>query len=174
MNESTSDVHFLVISHPSTRGDRVEHLIFNEEVAALLEACDLPISDLRNGLHADLFGLRTGKKLVGLIGIEHYGTVGLLRSLAVDETHRNNGHGQLLLKHAESWAAQQGIQELFLLTTTAENFFARLGYGRISRSDAPAVIAGTTQFVGLCPSTSAFMHKVLPTHQPGESHGKTI
>lgn len=66
-----------------------------------------------------------------------------------------------LVSNAETKAAEQGVESLYLLTTTAAQFFARLGYEAVPRSEAPAVIAATAQFSELCPASSTFMRKVL-------------
>lgn len=77
------------------------------------------------------------------------------------------------MSSAETWAAAQGIETLYLLTTTAAQFFARRGYEVVARSDAPNVIAATSQFSKLCPASSAFMRKVLrhPFAAAGGSDG---
>lgn len=100
-------------------------------------------------------------KLVGVIGLEIYGTVALLRSLAVVPAQRNNGRGKSLVKFAEEYAADHGIESLYLLTTTAGDFFSRLGYTNTAREDAPSSIKATSQFSGLCPASSVFMSKHL-------------
>lgn len=140
---------------------RAEPISLNKEVEALLTDTGLPVSDLQDSRSLYLFGLRLDGRLVGVVGIEVYGAVGLLRSLAVAEAHRSAGHGRALVAHAETWASEQGVKTLYLLTTTAAAFFARLGYEAIPRSEAPAAIAATSQFAGLCPSSSTFMRKVL-------------
>ena len=85
----------------------------------------------------------------------------MLRSLAVEPEHRNSGLGISLVSDAETWAAERGVETLYLLTTTAAQFFARLGYEAVPRFEAPAAIAATAQFSGLCPASSTFMRKVL-------------
>jgi amino-acid N-acetyltransferase len=140
---------------------RVETIGLDEDVEALLAAAQLPVSDLRASRSLSLMGVRDGSRLVGVVGIEVYGEVGTLRSLAVASTHRNAGLGVSLVSGAETWAAGQGVKILYLLTTTAAGFFARLGYVAAPRSAAPAAIAATAQFAGLCPASSTFMCKVL-------------
>ena len=134
---------------------------YSTAVEELLTACDLPVSDLRVGTPVHLFGVQHEGALAGVVGLEQYGRVALLRSLAVDEAVRTRGIGQDLVAYAEAWAAQAGVQEVYLLTTTASAFFARLGYEAVPRSAAPAAIAQTSQFADLCPSSSPFMRKVL-------------
>jgi amino-acid N-acetyltransferase len=140
---------------------RAEILSPNPEVEALLTEAQLPVADLANNRSLDLLGFRDGGRLVGVVGIEVYGGVGLLRSLAVAPAHRNAGLGDSLVSKAEAWAAKQKVKTLYLLTTTAAPFFARRGYEAVPRSEAPAAIAATAQFSDLCPASSTFMRKVL-------------
>jgi amino-acid N-acetyltransferase len=67
-----------------------------------------------------------------------------------------------LVAQAERFAHSQGVSRVYLLTTTAEKFFDRLGYRKTDRESAPAPIRQTKEFSGLCPSSSAFMVKALP------------
>lgn len=143
---------------------RAESISLNSEVEALLTEAELPVADLASCRSLHLLGLRDGGRLVGVVGVEVYGSVGLLRSLAVEPAHRNFGLGVSLVSGAETWAAEQDVKTLYLLTTTADRFFARRGYEAIPRSEAPAAIAATAQFSDLCPSSSAFMRKVLAAH----------
>jgi amino-acid N-acetyltransferase len=55
----------------------------------------------------------------------------------------------------------QGAREIYLLTTTAERFFERLGYARVQREAAPVAIQQTQEFSTLCSSSSALMVKRL-------------
>jgi len=87
-----------------------ETLSLNTEVEALLTEAQLPIADLASSRSLNLFGMRDGGRLVGVVGIEVYGSVGLLRSLAVAPAHRNSGLGGSLVSNAEAWAARQGVQ----------------------------------------------------------------
>jgi amino-acid N-acetyltransferase len=139
----------------------IEPVQLNPQVEALLTQAGLPVSDLREARGLQLFAMRADERLTGVVGIEVHGAAGLLRSLAVDTPQRNGGQGKALVSHVESWATQRGIKALYLLTTTAAEFFAHLGYEAIPRSAAPPAIAGTGQFTGLCPSSSIFMRKVL-------------
>lgn len=137
------------------------------EAEALLLSAGLPVSDLRENPSLELVGLRADGRLVGVVGIERYGNVALLRSLAVDAARRDSGYGHALVGHAERWALERGVRTCYLLTTTAGGFFARLGYKVTSRAEAPAAIAATSQFSGVCPASSTFMRKLLAE---GEQH----
>ncbi|MGQ3003485.1 MAG: GNAT family N-acetyltransferase [Hydrogenophaga sp.] len=67
-------------------------------VKALLRESQLPYVDLTEAHMADFILARDADgALKGCIGLERYGTAGLLRSLAVDPSMRGAGVGQLLL-----------------------------------------------------------------------------
>ena len=130
-------------------------------VIHLLEASGLPHADVTAPRLAHFLLARRGDVLLGVVGLEALGTVGLLRSLAVASAHRRRGIGIALARELERHAWGLGIAELYLLTTTAERFFANLGYRAIAREDAPAGIRGTTEYRELCSSTSTCMVKAL-------------
>ncbi|MDO8860318.1 arsenic resistance N-acetyltransferase ArsN2 [Haliea sp. E1-2-M8] len=141
---------------------KTELIELDAEVKALLLEAGLPVSDLSGKASLSLLGARKKDgQLLGVVGIEASGTEGLLRSLAVAPTARGAGLGQHLVSEAEAWAVARGITALYLLTTTADEFFVRLGYKSIARDEAPTSIAVTAEFRELCPAASAFMRKVL-------------
>jgi amino-acid N-acetyltransferase len=137
----------------------IEPLPAIEEVLPLLSECALPVADISASSRPHFFGVSEGGVLVAVVGLELYPPFGLLRSLAVAPTSRGRGLARELVAFAEAFAAAQGIESLFLLTTTAEGFFLRLGYVPASRRGAPQAIQATSQFSDLCPSSSAFLSK---------------
>jgi len=139
----------------------IEPLPYGPAIEALLLSCGLPVSDLGETSEARFFGCRANSEVVGVIGLERHGDVGLLRSLAVSETARGSGLGTRLVAQAEQEAATLGVQRLYLLTTTAAAFFERLGYVPALRTEAPGSIAATAQFTDLCPASSTFMSKAM-------------
>jgi amino-acid N-acetyltransferase len=64
-----------------------------------------------------------------------------------------------LVTAAERLAAKNGVKSLYLLTTTADRFFAGLGFRRLQREMAPLAIKSTSQFSSLCPATAVLMSK---------------
>lgn len=127
----------------------------------LLRKADLPTEDLTPAHVDHFFYSGTAAQPTGLVGLEIFGDVALLRSLVVTPERRGSGEGHLLLEHAEREASSRGVRELYLLTTTAEPFFAKCGYARASRDLAPAQIRATREFAGMCPASAAFMSKQL-------------
>ena len=132
-----------------------------EAARGLLAAANLPSSDLTDDQLTSFFYCGPADAPTALIGLEIYGTEALLRSLVVDPSVRSTGLASALVERAETHAAKHGVRTLYLLTTTAEAFFARRGYHRIDRGVAPAAIRSTREFAGLCPASSAFMSKRL-------------
>jgi amino-acid N-acetyltransferase len=130
-------------------------------VRALLAAAGLPTADLAAASLADFWGCRAGEDLAGVIGLEPYGAVALLRSLAVAPPWQGRGLSSALLAHAERAARLRGVSALYLLTTTAEAFFARHGYVRIPREAAPPVLQQTAEFAALCPARAVGLTQAL-------------
>lgn len=127
----------------------------------ILRDAGLPTADLQPGHLEDFFGCGAEKEPKGVVGLEIYGPDALLRSLAVDAGARGRGCAKALVAQAERYAASRGVRRVYLLTTTAEKFFERLGYRAVARDDAPEAIRKTAEFSSLCPSSSAFMAKTL-------------
>ncbi|MDP3814562.1 arsenic resistance N-acetyltransferase ArsN2 [Pseudomonas sp.] len=128
-------------------------------VKALLTAAELPTADLRAEHFEHFIACGPKDSPDAVVGLELYGEVALLRSLVVAAGARGKGYGTSLVAAAEAYAGQQGVQEIYLLTTTAEAFFRQLGYVTSARAEAPAAIRQTAEFSSLCPANSAFMRK---------------
>ncbi len=130
-------------------------------VIAWLDGAGLPADDLR-AAHMELFLLATqAAKPVGMIGLEKFAELGLLRSLLVENACRGNGLGAQLVAALEAKAQSHDIAELWLLTIDADPFFARLGFDIVERADAPASIQATAEFSSLCPGDAVLMCKKI-------------
>ncbi len=141
--------------------EAIEPIYEVTDLEQLLSVCELPVSDVAPSDSMLFFGCRHRSKLVGLVGLEVYKPVALLRSLAVAPQYRNSRLGKKLVTFAEEHAASLGVQWLYLLTTNADGYFLKLGYSPVSRENAPLPIKNTAQFSGLCPASSKFMSKQL-------------
>lgn len=130
-----------------------------DEARALLEEAALPVADLRPAALPEFFAAWDEGHLVGVVAVEPLGREGLLRSLAVRPESRGRGTGRRLVAVAEAHARERGMQALYLLTTTAEGFFSRAGYRRVSRAEAPDSVRGTAEFRTVCPATATLMGK---------------
>ncbi len=99
--------------------------------------------------------------LTGVVGLELRNNMALLRSLAVIEPHRSKGLATQLVREIEKYARSQQVDTLYLLTLTAELFFAKQGYRKTDRKSAPPAIQETAEFNSLCPVTAVCMKKHL-------------
>jgi amino-acid N-acetyltransferase len=132
-----------------------------QTAVAILEVAGLPALDLTVSHLQHFFYTGTNDAPTGIIGLELFGSDALLRSLAVEPAARDSGLGSALVAHAEGYARSQGVKTMYLLTTTAEEFFALRGYRRIARSVVSTTIQGTREFTQLCPDSSSLMTKAL-------------
>ena len=131
------------------------------KVMNLLAQCALPNSDLSEEKLQHFFGCGEEANPGGVVGVELYGDVALLRSLAVEKDLRGKGCGKRLVQEVEQYAARNGVKRLYLITTTAETFFAALGYKKVGRDSVPEAIRNTTEFSTLCSATAPVMAKDL-------------
>lgn len=130
-----------------------------ERATNLLTAAGLPIADL----NVEILALVAEKNEIfqGVIGLEVFGEIALLRSLVVSVDARGAGIGPALVTALETACMADGIRELWLLTIDADGFFAKLGYIPRVRSEAPDAIRNTEEFSGLCPGDAVIMSKYL-------------
>lgn len=99
--------------------------------------------------------------IVGVVALERVGSEALLRSLAVAPEYRKRGFGRELVARAEQSAQRNYIQQLVLLTETAELFFGSLGYSVIDRRAVSEGLRQSAEFRSLCPSSATCMSKTL-------------
>lgn len=126
----------------------------------LLKVNGLPCSDIENE-SVKLFSIQQDNQNIGIIGFEQYGNHGLLRSFVIEEQYRSKGLGAHVLSDFEKLASKQGVEEFYLLTTTADKFFARNGFEVFDRKAVPQLIANTTEFDSICPASAVCMRKIL-------------
>jgi amino-acid N-acetyltransferase len=100
---------------------------------------------------------RDGDRIVGVAALEIYSDGGLLRSVAVDASARGRGLGQRLTTAALELAGMVDLPAVYLLTTTAEQFFPKWGFVQIPRTDVPAGVQQSIEFQSACPSTAIVM-----------------
>ena len=106
---------------------------------------------------------RDGNNVVGAMGIERYGDYGLLRSAVTVPAWRGRGVGQALTRERIDWARSQRLKALYLLTTTAADFFSRFGFQRVERPAVPEPIRRSREFAHACPESAVVM--TLPLYE---------
>jgi amino-acid N-acetyltransferase len=131
------------------------------DVLALLKKSDLPTDGVSAGVLPEFVVAESGGKLVGVVGLEVYRESALLRSAAVDERWRGSGVGRALVDRALAISRERGIQDVFLLTTTAGQYFPRFGFTCVCRDDVPEAVRASVEFQGACPASAVVMHKAM-------------
>jgi amino-acid N-acetyltransferase len=129
-------------------------------VIALLEAAGLPIAGVPRAL-GDFLVADTESGLAGAIGLERYGSGALLRSAVVRPGDQGTGVGAALVRAVLDRAREGGMQEIYLLTTTAERWFPRFGFARIAREQVPDAVRGSVEFREACPASAAVMRVLI-------------
>jgi amino-acid N-acetyltransferase len=132
-------------------------------VESLLSASNLPLDGVRENFSSFVVADDEGA-IAGAIGLEKFGPVALLRSAVVSPEYRGSGVGSKLVEKVLERAEEDGIEELFLLTTTAENYFPRFGFTRTTRSAVPAAVKTSAEFQGACPDSAAVMTRGVARH----------
>jgi len=131
-------------------------------IEQLLRATKLPVDGVKDSLDSFVVA-ENDASIVGVAGVERCGRYGLLRSVAVDPQMRGRGIGGALIERLVADSRDKEIPELYLLTTTAEEYFPAFGFARIDRDATPAEVQNTSEFKDLCPSTATVMRRVLKT-----------
>ncbi len=132
-----------------------------EMVVSHLKNASLVLSGIEE--HLEHFWLYLEEDvLIGTIGLEVYGDVALLRSVAVAKEKQHLGIGKKLLQKSLEVARSLGVLQVILLTETAKDYFARFGFCAISREDVPQAVKTSSEFRGACPDSAAVLSLYLP------------
>jgi amino-acid N-acetyltransferase len=81
--------------------------------------------------------------------------------VVVEPDARGRGLGTALCAALERRVAERDVTDLYLLTTTAAEFFADRGYERIDRVEAPPAVRATREFDALCSDAAVAMRRPL-------------
>ncbi|HEV7445534.1 MAG TPA: arsenic resistance N-acetyltransferase ArsN2 [Steroidobacteraceae bacterium] len=130
-------------------------------VLALLQAARLPTADLTSAENLKLWVLEASDSPLGVVALERFGTDALLRSLAITSEYRKRGFGRQLVTRLEQDAKADGVEQLVLLTETAELFFRGLGYEVIDRRYVSEALRQSAEFRSLCPASAVCMSKAI-------------
>ena len=95
--------------------------------------------------------------VVGCAALDVHGSHALLRSVAVASDLAALGVGTRGVNDLLKQARASGIASVYLLTTTASDWFPKFGFSVTTRDAVPAAIAGTVEFTSACPSSATVM-----------------
>ncbi|MBS0388554.1 MAG: GNAT family N-acetyltransferase [Proteobacteria bacterium] len=131
-----------------------------QAIRTLLAEAGLPVDDLGTA-DVSFWVTRDALGILGAIGVERFGTSGLLRSLVVAPRGQERGVASALLLELESSVRSSGLEFLALLTQTAAPFFAKRGYVVTPREQVPVRVRQSSEFATLCPASAVCMSKAL-------------
>lgn len=141
-------------AHPLRAGER-------DALMAALAKAKLPTSDIEAPGRLFWRFATDDEVPVGFGGLEVHGEDALLRSLVTLPPLRGRGFGKAMTEALEFEARLHGCRSLWLITTTAADFYQRLGYARCDRGAVPPAIAATSEFAELCPASADVLMKRL-------------
>jgi amino-acid N-acetyltransferase len=128
---------------------------------ALLEECGLTTSGVGDHFH-NFWVACEGGRVVASAGLELYGPVALLRSVATDPAYRGQGLARWLCAQALREASRLGVRQVCLLTETASDYFARqFGFREVSRSELDPRLGASEELRGACPEGARPMVRAL-------------
>ena len=130
------------------------------DVFRLIEQNHLLLAGLDQHLNTALVARQEGH-IVGTAALEMYREGALLRSVAVAPEMQRKSIGHQLTSAALALAQELRAPAVYLLTTTAERFFLRFGFERITRADVPAGVQTSVEFTMVCCSSAVVMRKTL-------------
>jgi amino-acid N-acetyltransferase len=129
-------------------------------VEALLADAGLPLVGAAEAFRTGVVASEDDA-IVGAAAVEPWGHAALLRSVVVSSERRGEGLGRALVAAAEGVARAGGAKDLYLLTETAADWFASLGYRPIGRDEVLQEVAASVEFTEACPATAIAMHRAL-------------
>lgn len=152
---------------PERRSDvlaslRIDEAAFTDHAAivALLAGAALPVPGPEDA-PVRMLVARDAGAVVGCIGFERGGPAALLRSLAISPDLRRQGLGRALVGELLPQLARNGVTEVALLTTSAADFFARLGFTPIARARLPPSLAHSRELTTDCCASAICMLRTL-------------
>jgi amino-acid N-acetyltransferase len=126
-------------------------------ISELLENADLPGDRPAENVESVFVVAEQDGQVVGAGGVEVYGAYGLLRSVVVRPEMQGRGLGGAIVSERLRWAAVRGLRAVYLLTTTAPDFFEGAGFNVLNRSDLPIEVRESKEFSEICPVTATAM-----------------
>jgi len=129
-----------------------------DAVKRLLMASLLPSRDV-GGPDQRLIVASEESRIIGCAGLQIAGEHGLVRSMAVHWTRRNAGLGSRLLDRLLFEAVLGGVRRLYVVTTTAEDFFAGHGFLKVAADAVPPALRTSEEFTAFVPGGSSVMSR---------------
>jgi amino-acid N-acetyltransferase len=129
-----------------------------DAITRLLVGSLLPSRDVGGANQRFIVATENGR-LLGCAGLQVAGPDGLVRSMAVHWTRRNAGLGSRLHDRLLFEAVLAGVRTLYVVTTTAEDFFAGHGFRKVKATAVPPRLQASEEFTAFVPGGSTVMSR---------------
>jgi protein-tyrosine-phosphatase/N-acetylglutamate synthase-like GNAT family acetyltransferase len=139
-------------------GAQDDDLVAVRELAA---RCELPVEGLTDQFPRGHVVARRGMEVVGAAGLELHDAAAVLRTVVVAQGERGTGLGVALTANRIVAARERKLDAIYLLTTTAADFYARFGFASFPRAEVPEAVARCPEFASICPSSAVCLRLAL-------------
>ena len=139
-----------------------------EEVLEILYQVDLPHDGVKEHFDGFLVARSGGGMILGCVGLERHGNLGLLRSAAVLPEYQGQWIGNKLIREILKRAASEGVTEVVLLTTTAKEYFQKkFGFKEARRTRYEKRLVNSPEWnLPRCSSAVFMTLKLIPNADP--------
>ncbi|HEU0178569.1 MAG TPA: GNAT family N-acetyltransferase [Blastocatellia bacterium] len=135
-----------------------------DDVLEILSHVNLPHDGVEEHFGGFLIARSGGGKILGCVGLESHGELGLLRSAAVLSEYQGQWIGNKLVRELLKRAASAGVAEIVLLTTTARDYFQnKFGFKEARRYEYERRLANSPEWNLPRCSSAVFMTLKLNT-----------
>jgi len=139
-----------------------------DDVLEILSQVSLPHDGVKEHFGGFLIARSGGGKILGCVGLERHGDLGLLRSAAVLPEYQGQWVGNKLVQELLKRAESEGVTEIVLLTTTAKEYFQNnFGFKEAKRSGYEKRLANSSEWnLPRCSSAVFMTLKLTPKDDP--------
>lgn len=130
------------------------------DIKSLLAENDLPTAGVDDHWKGFVVA-REGRALAGCGGAEVYDDAALIRSIAVAAPRRGSGIGDQIVRRLLDDLKKRGVAELYLLTTSAEEYFGKRGFEKVDRGRVPPQLLHSREFQDACPASATCMRLMV-------------
>ncbi|BEV72725.1 hypothetical protein THUN1379_22070 [Paludibacterium sp. THUN1379] len=130
------------------------------EIRNLLTANRLPVQGALNHLMNFVVATENGR-VIGAIGMEVYGDIGLIRSLVVSSHMRGKSVAKRLLRALIERARAKQIGALYLLSGPTDGLFFAHGFDKMARADMPTKLYVSSELQGASSSSTTALRLIL-------------
>ena len=133
-----------------------------KEVLTVLAECGLPSGNLEVSDMDSFLVARSGRCIVGIVGVIIQGSMAIGHSLAVVPGFRGLGLGRKLAAGILDFSAAAGAGSVFLFTCQAEFYFRAMGFSVVQHAEVPESVMSVLS--ELCDTEVVRMGHVLTYH----------